>query len=137
MNDHQFKDPDALYDDAAVAIIALRIYGSKQIRIKAEVGDNAVAINLVDHARAKIAERLAVKSLKPAAVFAENEVVAELTLVGRRNGAMDIQGNIYDDTYALLMVDHMREKIRSHVDRKHLEGGKGILIKPQDSGIAA
>jgi hypothetical protein len=62
-------------------------------------------------------------------------VVAYLSIKVRRNGAMSVEGCIYQEKYALAMLDTARDCIRRQNDRKRIEDAGGLLIPAHDTAL--
>lgn len=64
-----------------------------------------------------------------------DEVIACLEIKVRRNGAMSVAGCIYEEKYALAMLDTARDTIKRQNARKRLEDGKGLIIPAHDTAL--
>jgi hypothetical protein len=60
-------------------------------------------------------------------------VVAYLAIKVRRNGAMSVEGCIYEERYALAMLDTARDTIRRQNSRQRLEDG--LIIPAHDTAL--
>lgn len=65
----------------------------------------------------------------------EGDVMAELVIRVRRDGAMSVSGSIHEEVYALAMLDAARDSIRGHHARQKLNHGGAVLI-PSEASLA-
>jgi hypothetical protein len=66
----------------------------------------------------------------------DDDVIAEIRIRCRRDGAMSVAGDIQDKMYALAMLDSARECIENHHQRQQFMDGKSVMIPPQQGLIA-
>ena len=59
------------------------------------------------------------------------DVVAQLVISVRRNGAMSVAGCIHEEMYALAMLDSARDVVRSHNARRRINGGGSQQLAPE------
>jgi hypothetical protein len=64
-----------------------------------------------------------------------DDVVAQLVIAVRRNGAMSVEGCINNESYALAMLDNARDTIRNHNLKRKINGGGAIIIPPGATGL--
>ena len=57
-------------------------------------------------------------------------VIAKIEICVRRNGSMSTAGTIENEAYALAILDHAKDAIRSHHKRK-----AKLVIKPEDTQL--
>lgn len=57
-------------------------------------------------------------------------VIAKIEICVRRNGSMSTAGTIENEAYALAILDHAKDAIRSHHKRK-----MKLVIKPEDTAL--
>ena len=65
----------------------------------------------------------------------EEDVLAELRIRVRRDGAMSVAGDIHDLTYALAMLRAAEDSIKSHHNRKKLQDGKSLITPSYDTPL--
>ena len=65
----------------------------------------------------------------------EDDVVAELRIRTRRDGAMSVAGDIHDLTYALAMLRAAEDSIKSHHNRNKLRDGKSLIVPSYDTPL--
>ena len=71
------------------------------------------------------------------AEMCDEDVVAELRIRIRRDGAMSVAGCINEKDLALAMCDQARECITNNADRQKLQSQSGLIIPHYDSALRA
>ena len=66
-----------------------------------------------------------------------DDVVAEIVISVRRNGAMSVAGAINDEYYAIAMCDNAKDAIKSHHVRTKLNANSPVIIPPSYTGLAS
>ena len=63
----------------------------------------------------------------------EDDVVAELRIRVRRDGAMSVAGCIQEEAYALAMLEHAKDTIRQYSARQRINKGDVLMTPSYDA----
>lgn len=64
-----------------------------------------------------------------------DQTVAVIEVRVRRNGAMSVGGCINDESYAIAMLQHAIDSVRSYNARRRLGQPGGLIVPAEDTGL--
>lgn len=62
-----------------------------------------------------------------------DSVVFALEIKVRRNGAMSVAGSIFEEAYALAVLDAAKQSIKNHNAQRRLGLGEAVIVPPSDT----
>ena len=77
--------------------------------------------------------RMSGKELERVDAMEDLDVVAQLVISVRRNGAMSVAGCIHEEAYALAMLESARDVVKSHNARRRINEGGAQALAPESS----